>query len=55
MKAGNCKHFTGIMKKSCAAGVPYDAIKDTSVGVPLAMGRAVARAVRVAVGLEAYK
>lgn len=31
MKAGNCRHFTGIQNDTCKAGVAYESVKDKSV------------------------
>lgn len=30
MRAGDCRHFTGILHKTCAAGVTYESVKDKS-------------------------
>lgn len=33
MRAGDCRHFTGIQHKTCDAGVAYQDVRDTSLSL----------------------
>ncbi len=32
MRAGDCKHFTGIQHAACEAGVRYETVRDSTAG-----------------------